>query len=142
MRELRRRLSLYDRLATEVEDLGGGREELNAMTKVLKQTNNRMKDMAYFADEHRLSNIKPYRKTMKDTADALAARQKSLWDFGVKLWNVSKYSEGYMCALNTEAACESEKAREEEAEEDKVCLQHCCWHSPAARMDEDDVFQD
>jgi hypothetical protein len=75
-------------------------------------------------------------------ADALAARQKSLWDFGVKLWNVSKYSEWYICALNIEAAWESEKVREEVAEKDKVCLQHCCWHSSAAQMDQDDVFQD
>jgi hypothetical protein len=138
MQELCGRFSTYDRLAGELEDFGGGREELNAMTKVLKQTDSRMKDVAYFAEEHQLSDIKTYNETIQDMVDALAARQKSLWNFGVKLWNVSQYSEGYVCALNEQTARVSEKADEDE----KVCTKHCWWHSSAACMDKDDVFQD
>lgn len=138
MQELCRRFSTYDRLAGELDDFGGGREELNTMTKVLKQTNSRMKDIAYFAEEHQLSDIQTYSETIQDMVEALAVRQKSLWNFGVKLWNVSQYSEGYVCALNEQAARVSEKADEDE----QVCTKHCWRHSSAACMDEDDVFQD
>jgi hypothetical protein len=115
----------------------GGREELNAMTKVLKQTNNRMKDIAYFAEEHELSDIKTYKEMVQDMVDALAVRQKLLWDSGVKLWNVSQNSEGYVRILNKEAARASEKVNEED---EKVCIKHCWWHSSAACREDDDWF--
>jgi hypothetical protein len=138
MQEICKRFRVFDRLAKELDGLGGGRKELNRMHKVLKRTDEHMKDIAIFANEHQLSDVNTYRESMLGMVAAIQARQKSLWAFGVKLWNVSQLSEEYCRNLEKEAPGACGTAKEPSG---KGCVEHCWLHSPFECMDDDDVFQ-
>jgi hypothetical protein len=137
--ELWVRFSLFDRLATQLNDLGGGRAELDRMLTVLKRIRYCIEDFAYFAREHRLLDEDSHKKNMQDMVDAMQLRQKSLWALGVKVWDVSQFSDEYWRILKGEAARASEMAKENSGQ---GCVGHCWWHSPSECMDDDDVFQD
>jgi hypothetical protein len=138
MQEICQKFRVFDRLGRELDNRGGGRKELNRMHRVLKRTDERMKDIAFFANEHQLSDLNTYKETMQNMVDGMQVRQKSLWAFGVKLWNVSQFSEAYCRNLKREAPGASGTGMENSG---KSCVEHCWWHSPSECMDDDDVFQ-
>ena len=84
MKEVRTTFSLLDRLAQQVDRLGGGRTELSQQ-RLIKRINNSLRYLVVFADDHQLLKEDMYAERLQEMVDATKGRQVQLWTFGVKL---------------------------------------------------------
>ena len=100
MKEVRTTFSSFNRLAQQVDRLGGGRSELRRLQRLIKRINNSLRYLVVFADDHQLLKEDMYAERLQEMVDAMKRRQVQLWTFGVKRWNVAHFSEAYWRMLD------------------------------------------